>query len=179
MCKYWTKKIPLKLNTLSFNVTSEIHNTTSDHDLADIGCFIKWNILQSTVMGNDIRITDAHYSLRLPTVTIIFNSGGRRLSSRAQLVFSRVFKKEHWDWRIQDASCSVYHWTQAVTSRSFSGWDSLASNGSLSLNSKNHLVGHNSTLNSIWGWVYQLLTNSLETCSFVFWRKILQMLWIN
>ena len=41
-------------------------------------------------------------------------SGGRRLSSRAQLVFSHAIIKEH-----RDASCSVYSWTRSVTSRSF------------------------------------------------------------
>ena len=38
---------------------------------------------------------------------------------------SHAFKKEHQDWRIKDASCSVYPWACSVTSRSFSGWDKV------------------------------------------------------
>ena len=47
------------------------------------------------------------------------------VNARATCVFSHAFKKEHWDWRIKDASCSVYSWTRPVTSRSFSGWDKV------------------------------------------------------
>ena len=51
-------------------------------------------------------------------------SGGRHLSPRARnlCVFSHV-QKEHRDWLIKDASCSV-------TSRSFSGWDKSIVTGS-------------------------------------------------
>ena len=45
--------------------------------------------------------------------------------ARATCVFSHAFKKEHRDWRIKDASCSVYPWAHSVTSRSFSGWDKV------------------------------------------------------
>ena len=55
----------------------------------------------------------------------VIYSGGRRLSSRSQLVFSHAFKKGHWDWRIKDASCIVYPWARSVTSRSFSGWEAF------------------------------------------------------
>ena len=44
---------------------------------------------------------------------------------RTTCVFSYTFKKEHIDWRINDASWSVYSWTRSVTSRSFSGWDKV------------------------------------------------------
>ena len=45
--------------------------------------------------------------------------------ARATWVFSHAFKKEHRDWRIKDASCSVYSWMRSVTSRSYSGWDKV------------------------------------------------------
>ena len=45
--------------------------------------------------------------------------------ARATCVLSHAFKKEHRDWRIKDASCSVYPWACSVTSRSFSGWDKV------------------------------------------------------
>ena len=43
----------------------------------------------------------------------------------ATCVFSHTFKKEHHDWCIKDASCSVYSWARSVMSRLFSGWDKV------------------------------------------------------
>ena len=34
------------------------------------------------------------------------------VTARATCVFSHEFKKEHRDWRVKDASCSVYHWAR-------------------------------------------------------------------
>ena len=45
--------------------------------------------------------------------------------ARATCGFFHAFKKEHWDWCIKIASCSVYPWARSVTSRSFSGWDKV------------------------------------------------------
>ena len=45
--------------------------------------------------------------------------------ARPTCVFAHAFKKEHRDWRIKDASCSVYPWAGSVTSRSFSWWDKV------------------------------------------------------
>ena len=42
--------------------------------------------------------------------------------ARATCVFSHAFKKEHRDWRINDASYSEYPWARSVMSRSFSGF---------------------------------------------------------
>ena len=45
--------------------------------------------------------------------------------ARSTCVFSHAFKKEHRDWRIKDASCSVYPWALSVKSWPFSGWDKV------------------------------------------------------
>ena len=46
--------------------------------------------------------------------------------AHATCVLSHAIKKEHRDWRIKDASCSVYPWARSVTtSRSFSWWDKV------------------------------------------------------
>ena len=45
--------------------------------------------------------------------------------ARVTCVFCHTFKKESKDWRIKDASCSVYHFVRLVTSHSFFGWDKV------------------------------------------------------
>ena len=42
--------------------------------------------------------------------------------AHATCVFSHTVKKEHRDWCIKDASCSVYPWACSVTSRPFMVW---------------------------------------------------------
>ena len=42
-----------------------------------------------------------------------------RLSSHVQLVCLTLSKREYQDWRIKNASCSVYPWARSVTSHYF------------------------------------------------------------
>ena len=48
------------------------------------------------------------------------------VNARTTCMFSHVYKKEHRDRRIKDASCSVYPWAHPVMTQSFSGWDKVS-----------------------------------------------------
>ena len=45
--------------------------------------------------------------------------------TRVPCVLSHAFRNESRDWRIKDASCSVFPSLRSVMSRSFPGWDKV------------------------------------------------------